>query len=87
MKPRQAKANPVTLARLRAGLDKHGITLTRVAEEATKTSRRGSVGITTVSHVLAGRRPSSNVVATVKRLLAEARATAQADAKAKECAA
>lgn len=72
MKPRQAKPNG-RLARLKRRLHALGITHERVADEASRTSRRGTVGITTVSKVLAGDRKSANVVATVKRLIAEAK--------------
>lgn len=51
-----------------------GIRLIDVAREAAKTSRRGTMDITTVSHVLAGRAVSKNIVDALKRLIADARA-------------
>lgn len=56
-----------TLARLRGDLDKYGIRHYRVADAA---------GVTKfmVSHVLAGRAKSANVVGHVRRLIAEAKA-------------
>lgn len=74
MKPSKATPAPRTLSRLKRELAALGILHQRVAEEAAKTSRRGTVGVTTVSLVLAGRRKSANVIATAKRLLAEAKA-------------
>ena len=62
---------PATLARLAADLKRHGITHDRVAAEAARTSFKGSVGRTMVGHVLAGRTTSANVVATIRRLLAD----------------
>jgi transcriptional regulator with XRE-family HTH domain len=53
-----------TLQRLKRQLKKQGITHDQVASAA-------NVGRTLVVHVLAGRAKSSNVVATVKRLLAD----------------
>lgn len=64
---------PRTLARCKRDLQALGITHQRVAEAASKTSRRGSVGVVTVSLVLGGRRVSANVIAAAKRLIAEAR--------------
>lgn len=60
-----------TLQRLKRQLKRVGITHERVAAEA-------GVGRTLVVHVLAGRAKSANVVATVKRLIAEAKNTATA---------
>lgn len=69
---KQTKAKPPrTLARLKRQLHDLGISHQRVADEATRTSPRGSCGIATVSNVLAGRHKSANVVATAKRLIAE----------------
>lgn len=76
MKQSKATPAPRTLSRLKRELDGLGITHKRVAEEASKTSRRGSVGLATVSLVLAGRRKSGNVVATCMRLVADAKAQA-----------
>jgi hypothetical protein len=75
MKRSKANLSRQTLARLDAERRSLGITLERVATEAAKTSRRKrrTVGITTVSNVLAGRTRSANVVATCKRLIAEAK--------------
>lgn len=56
-----------TLLRLKRQAKQHGITHDRIAAEA-------GVGRTLVVHVLAGRAKSANVVATVKRLIAEAQA-------------
>lgn len=61
------------LTRLDAQRKKHGITLEVIAVEATKTARRGSVSVSAVSRVLRGRSKSANVVATLKRLIADAR--------------
>lgn len=55
-----------TLARLKREAKALRITHDRIAAEA-------NVGRTLVVHVLAGRAKSANVVATVKRLIAEAR--------------
>lgn len=73
MKQSKATPTPRTLSRLKRDLAALGITHQRVAEEAAKTSRRGTVGVATVSLVLAGRRKSENVVATCKRLIAAAK--------------
>lgn len=72
----QSKATPAprTLSRLKRSLADLGITHQRVAQEASRTSRRGTVGVATVSLVLSGKRKSANVVATAKRLIAEAKA-------------
>jgi transcriptional regulator with XRE-family HTH domain len=43
-----------------------------IAAEATRTSTRGRVGISTVSRVLAGTTKSANVIATMKRLIQHA---------------
>ena len=56
----------VTLLRLKRQAKVLRITHDRIAAEA-------HVGRTLVVHVLAGRAKSANVVATVKRLIAEAR--------------
>lgn len=78
---RQTKPKPPrTLARLKKQLHDLGIPHERVAEEARKTSARGTCNVTTVSNVLAGRDKSANVIATAKRLIDEAK-------KAAECAA
>lgn len=78
---KQGKATaPSTLARLKRQLHALDIPHTRVADEARKTSRRGTVNATTVSNVLAGRRRSANVVATAKRLIAEAKTLPDAKA-------
>lgn len=69
MKPSQAMRRKLT--RLAKQLHERGITHQRVADEASKTSRRGTVGVTTVSKVLAARTKSANVVATASRLVAE----------------
>ncbi|MDP3766816.1 MAG: hypothetical protein Q8S13_02270 [Dehalococcoidia bacterium] len=76
MKPSKATPAPRTLSRLKRDLAALGILHQRVAEEAAKTSRRGTVGVTTVSLVLAGRRKSANVVTVARRLIAEAKAAA-----------
>ncbi len=60
-----------TLARLKQQLHEHGIQQKTVAEAA-------GVSKHMVSHVLAGRAVSANVVATVKRLVAEAAAVEKA---------
>jgi hypothetical protein len=73
---KQSKAtSPATLARLAKQLHDLGIAHQVVAEEASKTSKRGRVGLSTVSNVLAGRTKSANVVATVKRLIAAAKSS------------
>lgn len=64
-----------TLARIKSALQRLDITYEDVAIEATKTSRRGSVGKTAVSHTLAGRYRSANIIATAKRLIAQRRAS------------
>ena len=56
-----------TLARLRTALHRHGIAQKDVATAA-------EVSKFMVSHVLAGRAKSAHVVATAKRLIAEAKA-------------
>ncbi len=63
----------VPLTRLKRQAKQLGITHDVVAAEASKTSKRGSVGRTLVVHVLAGRAKSANVVATIKRLIADAK--------------
>ena len=68
---------PRTLARLARRCRLLGITHQAVADAATKTSRRGSVGFTTVSRVLTGRTKSLNVVATIRRLIAQAESMRQ----------
>ena len=71
----QSKAYPTRegLSRLKRQLSDLGITHLRVAEAASKTSRRGSVKIATVSLVFSDKRKSANVVDTAKRLIAAAR--------------
>ncbi|MBM4114111.1 MAG: hypothetical protein FJ253_12205 [Phycisphaerae bacterium] len=69
---RSTQLTRTTLARLRKQLHDRGIQQKTVAAEA-------GVSKHMVSHVLAGRAVSANVVATAKRLIA--------DAKAKACAA
>lgn len=71
--PNLTQPSPRTLARLKADLKRAGVTYRQVAAEASKTSPRGHVGIHMVSHVLAGRAKSQNVVGTVRRLLTPAR--------------
>jgi len=73
MKARQDNT-PRSLARLDAERKRHGITLQTVADEAAKTSARGRCGVPTVSRVLHAHAKSANVVATVRRLLAVAKA-------------
>lgn len=70
---KSTQLSPRTLARLKADLKRVGVTYRQVAEEASKTSPRGHVGIHMVSHVLAGRAKSQNVVRTVRRLITQAR--------------
>ena len=72
MEPSQKQAK--RLARLDASRKRHGITLQAIADEASKTSRRGSVSVPTVSKVLSGDTKSANVIDTLKRLIAAARA-------------
>jgi len=80
---KQSKVKPPrTLARLKRELHVLGITHDLVAAEAAKTSRRGTVGITTVSNVFAGRTKSQNVVATAKRLIAEAKSEPKSEQRA-----
>lgn len=74
----KAKPSPETLARLRASRERWGVTLAVIAAEAAKTSRRGTVGIPTVSKVLSGASPSDNVIATTRRLIKERIAAAKA---------
>lgn len=76
MKGKARQITPQNLARLARARRRYGITLAAVAAEAVKTSRRGSVGIPTVSRALSGDTKSANVVATLKRLIAEAKAQA-----------
>lgn len=78
---KSSQVAPRTLARLKRQLHDLGISHEAVAVEASKTSRRGQVGITAVSRVLGGHSKSANVVATVKRLIAEAKAKAQPQAE------
>lgn len=66
---------PVTLARLRAAMEKHGVAQRAVAEAA-------GVTRTHVCHVFARRAVSARVVATAKRLVAEAKARTQSEAVA-----
>lgn len=75
MQQSKAKRQPRSLARLDRERRAHGITLEQVAAAASETTtrKRRTVGITTVSNVLAGRTKSANVVATVKRLIAAAK--------------
>lgn len=63
----------VTLTRLKRQAKRLGITHDRIAAEAAKTSLRGSVSRTMVAHTFAGRTKSANVVATARRLIAEAK--------------
>lgn len=79
---RARKGNPTveTLARLDRERRRYGITQAVVAVEASKTSRRGSVGVPTVSRVISGDTKSANVVRTIRRLIAEARARNKSDA-------
>ena len=58
---------------------KYGIPLKVIAAEAAKTSRGGTMGLPSVSNVLRGRYKSKNVVATVKRLIADAKAKQPAE--------
>jgi len=74
MKARQGKPSGTTLLRLDAERKRLGITLQAVADEAAKTSARGRCGVPTVSRVLHGHAKSTNVVTTLRRLIAEARA-------------
>lgn len=62
-----------SLARLKHGLDRHGIKQVDVA-------RAANVSKHMVCHVLAGRAVSAPVVATMKRLIAEAETKATAPA-------
>lgn len=71
---KSGQVSPTTLARLKSQLQMLGILHERVAMEASKTSRRGTVSASAVSRVLAGRTKSANVVATARRLIAEAKA-------------
>lgn len=78
---KSSQVTPATLARIVAGLKRHGITNKAVAAEATKTSRRGTVSESAVSRALAWddekgqpRSRSANIVSTAKRLIAEAKA-------------
>lgn len=73
MKQSKATPAPRTLSRLKRDLSELGITHQRVADEASKTSRRGTVGLATVSLVLSGHRVSGNVVTTAKRLIEESK--------------
>ncbi len=57
------------LETIRQKLAALGITNREVAAEASLTSRRGHVGDTTVSHTLAGRGQSANVLAAAARLI------------------
>lgn len=75
MKSSQVSAR--TLALLRRQLQQHGIRHEDVAAEAAKTSPRGSVSGSMVSRVLSGRSKSANVVATVRRLISEAKCRQQ----------
>ncbi len=78
MEPSPSQAKAVRrLTRLDQQRRYHGITLAVVAAEASKTSRRGSVSISTVSKTIAGVTKSANVVDTLKRLIAESRTRRQ----------
>jgi len=65
---RSRHVTPATLARLAVELKRHAITHHRLADEA-------AVSRTMISHVLAGRTTSRNVVGTARRLIAAAKAT------------
>lgn len=74
---KQSKAKPTrSVARLARQRRALGIELQAIADEASKTSTRGSVSICTVSNVLAGRTKSANVVAVVQRLIEARRVVA-----------
>lgn len=62
---KSTQLHPRTLARLKAALQRHGIQQTAVAEAA-------GVSKHMVSHVLAGRAVSANVVGTAQKLIATA---------------
>ena len=66
-------SRPPSLARLVRALRRHGITQAQIAFEASKTSKFGTTCPAVVSGVLSGRNKSKNIVATAKRLLAEAK--------------
>jgi hypothetical protein len=83
VKARQGKSTPRKLARLDRERRRYGITLAMVAVEASKTSRRGTVGVPTVSRALSGDTKSANVIDTVKRLIAEARDSQQIEQQEK----
>ena len=69
MRARQGYPSRTTLARLDAERKRFGVTLDMVAAPA-------AVTIQTVSRVLHGHTKSANVVATVRRLIAEAKSAA-----------
>lgn len=64
---KSTQLHPRTLARLKSSLQRHGISQNAVANAAGVTKHM-------VSHVLAGRAKSANVVDHAKRLIAEAKA-------------
>lgn len=54
-------------------LRRHGITQARIAAEASKTAKFGTTCRAVVAGALSGQYKSKNVIATAKRLLAEAK--------------
>lgn len=72
MRARQGKPVPLALARLDAKRRRTGIKLEVVAAAA-------GVTIQTVSRVLHGHTKSANVIAHLKRLIAEAQSTTQVE--------
>lgn len=62
---------PRTLRRLDTERKRLGITQEMVAVEAAKTSKTGTCGVPTVSAALSGSDKNANVIAALKRLIAE----------------
>lgn len=79
MKTRQGKPRrPRALARLDAERKAAELTLEAIAVEAAKTAKTKTCSIPTVSKALSGDSKNANVVATVRRLLAEKKSSAAA---------
>lgn len=74
---KQSKSYPAlrTLARLNAERKALGIENEAIAARASEKSKRGHVGVTTVSNALTGLRKSMAVIDATRELVAEAKAT------------
>lgn len=78
---KQSKSYPArrTLARLNEERKARGIENVAIAERASRLSKRGHVGVATVSNALTGLRKSWPVVVAVRELLAEAKSAQQVE--------